>query len=87
MIFLKIFIIAILIIITLNTLEYLWKTLKYGKFLDYLNIIYTIASIISSSFKDCKLWILLKIDNIGNIIKFLIFINSIKKDIALEIYL
>lgn len=79
---------------TLTTLEYIKKTLNlktpvylYQRLLDCLNITYTIAPIISSSFKEFKFLIPPKIDDISNIEKIIIFIDSIKKDIALKIYL
>lgn len=59
----------------------------YQKLLDCLNIIYIVALIISSGFKNFHFLILLKINNISNIEKTMIFIDSIEKDRALIIYL
>lgn len=44
-------------------------------------------SITSFGFENLKFLILSKIDGIGNIEKTIIFINSVEKSIALEIYL
>lgn len=85
---------AVSAIITLNTLEYIRKTsnLKilirlYQKILNYLKIIYTIALIINSSFKNLNFLILPKISNISNSEKTIIFVNSIEKNTVLKIYL
>lgn len=59
----------------------------YQKFLDYLNIIYTIASIISLSFKNINFLISPKIGGISNIEKIIIFVDSIEKSKTLVIYL
>ncbi len=79
---------------TLNTLEYVRKTLNlktsirlYQRPLDCPNITYTITSITSSGFEDLNFLILPKIDGIGNIEKTMIFVDSIKKSRALAIYL
>lgn len=59
----------------------------YSKFLDCLNITYNVTLIISSSFKYLNFLVLLKIVGIENIEKTMIFVGSIKKNIALGIYL
>lgn len=78
----------------LNTLKYIQKTLNlkiliylYQRLLDCPNIIYIITLIISSSFKDLNFLILIKISDISNIKKTIIFIDNIEKNIILEIYL
>lgn len=70
--------------IILDILKYVKKMLNlkisiclYQRVLNHLNIIYTIALIISSSFKNFNFLILLKIADI----------NNIKKNRALAIYL
>lgn len=59
----------------------------YQRVLDYLNIIYTIAPVISSGFEDVNFLISLKIDDISNIEKIMIFVDSIEKSKILAIYL
>lgn len=90
MVFSKVSIITISITITLNILKYIRKTLNiktliclYQKLLDCLNIIYTIALITSSDFKNLKFLITQKINDINNIEKTIIFVKENK---ALEIY-
>lgn len=55
--------------------------------MDFLNINYTVFSLISSSFKDFNFLIASKINGIGKIEKTIIFVDSVKKVIALGIYL
>lgn len=93
-VFLKVPIMAVSAIMTPNTLEYVRKTLNlktlvrlYRRPLDRPNITYTVAPITSSGFEDLKFLILPKISGIGNIEKTMIFVDSIKKGIALGIYL
>lgn len=59
----------------------------YWKPFNYSNIIYTIILIISSDFKELNSLILPKISDIGNIKKSMIFVDIIKKNRALVIYL
>lgn len=82
---------AILATMTINILKYIKKILNfkisiylYWKFLDYLNIIYTITSITSFGFKDINFLVLLKISDISNVKKIIIFVNNIEKSIILE---
>lgn len=93
-VFPKISITTVLVTMTLNTLEYIRKTLNfkmlvhfYRKPLDRLNITYTVAPITSSGFKDINFLIPPKISSIVNIEKIMIFVISIEKCKALEIYL
>ena len=85
---------AVSAIMTPNTLEYVRKMLNlktpvhlYQKLLDRPNITYTIIQIPSSGIKDLNFLILQKIGSIGNIKKTMIFVNSVKKNKALAIYL
>lgn len=94
MVFAKVLIIVILATITLNIFKYARTTLNlkipirlYLRFLDYLNITYIIAIIISSCFENLKFLIPPKIGSISNIKKTIIFVNNIEKDIVLEKYL
>ncbi len=59
----------------------------YQRFLDCLNIIYTITLIIRPGFENVNFLISLKIDDISNIKKIMIFIDSFEKSKALVIYL
>lgn len=78
----------------INILKYVRKTLNlktlidlYWKLFNYSNIIYTIITIINSSFEKFNFLISPKIDGIGDIEKTMLFINSIENDIVLRKYL
>ena len=93
LVFLKVFIMAILATMTLNTLKYIRKTLTlkilvwlYQRPFDCLNITYIITSITDSRFEDLDFLVLSKISGINNIEITIIFIDSIEKDIAFGKY-
>ncbi len=94
LVFLKVPIMAVSATMTSNTLEYVRKTLNlktpvrlYRRLLDRPHITYTLVSITSSGFEDLNFLIPPKISSIGNIEKTMIFVDSVEKDIALEIHL
>ena len=93
-IFPKVPIIAISVMMTPNTLEYVKKTLNlktpvrlYQKLLDHPNITYIVALITSFGFEDLNFLIPPKIGGISNIEKTIIFVDNVEKDRALAIYL
>lgn len=94
LLFSKILIMAIIIIMTLNILKYIWQMLNlkiliylYWKFLNHSNIMYTVTLITSSNFKDFNFLIQPKINSIDIIKKTMIFVHNIEKIRALIIYL
>lgn len=93
-VFPKVPIMAVSITMTINTLEYVRKTLNlkipirlYRRLLNCPNIIYAVTPITSSGFKDLNFLVSPKISGIGNIEKTMIFVDNVEKDIALGKYL
>lgn len=70
----------------LQILKHYYGYIKNFKIIQ-INVIYTIALIISSNFRNLKFLILAKIDNNRDIKKIMIFFNNIKKNLVLKIYL
>lgn len=85
---------VILLIMTLNVLEYIRKILNlkiliylYSRYLYYPNIIYIVTRITSFSFEDLRFLIVSKITGISDIEKTIVFVHNTKKSRNLKIFL